>query len=355
MHVLFSAEVKQETEDIQKEIDAVRKFLSQGPSTPSPSEATVIYGRKPGKGKRLVLAGAGAALAAGVVLYLVLAGPPAGENKAAPPPMPSTTKAAPREPVKPAKPPAPDAQAKTASPADKPAAAPLPAPPAAEPARKEVEPSAAKTAQPSAPQAEATPPILIQARKDIAEKKYDQALAALDELAKQAPEQAQKANRDRAQALIGRAMENLNQAPEKSLVDLAQAAEMAPDWAQVHFQAGRAQTRLKRLDAAVESYDKALKLDPKLDGAFFNRGYLYLQKGHFKEAAQDFQRVVELNSPYKSDAYVNLGICHFRLGDKAKALNMLEQALVANPNNRLAQDYLDKLKALSSKKEPKAR
>jgi tetratricopeptide (TPR) repeat protein len=53
------------------------------------------------------------------------------------------------------------------------------------------------------------------------------------------------------------------------------------------------------LDAALEAFDEALKLNPKDSAALVNRGEVHLRLGNIMEAAQDFARAVDLDPENK--------------------------------------------------------
>ncbi|HEX8704825.1 MAG TPA: tetratricopeptide repeat protein [Myxococcaceae bacterium] len=53
------------------------------------------------------------------------------------------------------------------------------------------------------------------------------------------------------------------------------------------------------LDAALEHFDHALRLNPKDSAALVNRGEVHLRLGNIMEAAQDFARAVDLDPENK--------------------------------------------------------
>jgi len=53
------------------------------------------------------------------------------------------------------------------------------------------------------------------------------------------------------------------------------------------------------LDAALEAFDEALKLNPRDSAALVNRGEVHLRLGNIMEAAQDFARAVDLDPENK--------------------------------------------------------
>lgn len=80
----------------------------------------------------------------------------------------------------------------------------------------------------------------------------------------------------------------------------------------------------------------------------------YLTKKRFAEVVQDFQKMLDLDSSYTSDAFVNMAVCYFQLGKHPKALQMLERSQIANPNNQLAKKYMEKLESMLVKQGQKA-
>jgi Tfp pilus assembly protein PilF len=81
-----------------------------------------------------------------------------------------------------------------------------------------------------------------------------------------------------------------------------------------------------------------------LDAAWFNAGYILMQQNQCDEAMADFAKVVALDSPHAADAHLNLAVCLVRMGEKEKAMDELKLALVKNPNHKLAQEYMAKLR-----------
>ncbi|MBI4798435.1 MAG: protein kinase [Desulfarculus sp.] len=311
---LFGPEIAAESQQIQAEGESARQAAGQTPATPEtptapapPLESTRVVPRPAPGGRGMVygLALAGVTLAAGLAWWLWPGPPPPGP--APQPPAPTATAPAPTTATE-GRPPAPPEPA-----------TPTPPPPPPD-------------------------PRLEQAKAQVRQGDFEQALATL------APEAAppggwgQAGDRLRAQALLGRALARLEEDPQTALADLDQAVSLAPDWAEVHFQAGRVQTRLKNLEQALAAYGQALELDPRLDGAHFNSGYIHLEQGRLEQAIAAFQKVVDLGSPFAADAQVNLAVCYHKQGKRDEALRHLQAALLLNPNHKLALSYLERLR-----------
>ncbi len=75
----------------------------------------------------------------------------------------------------------------------------------------------------------------------------------------------------------------------------------------------------RNLDAAIADYTSAVKLDPTLANAWYNRGNAYAAQGRHAEAIADYSKVVALNPGY-IDAYFNRGNSYSAEGDLDHAI-----------------------------------
>ena len=73
-------------------------------------------------------------------------------------------------------------------------------------------------------------------------------------------------------------------------------------------------------------------------------GYIYFAKKAYLLAAEEFQTVVRLKPQYLKDAYFNLGLSYYKMGDKGKALEAFAQALTLDPTNKTTADLVRQLK-----------
>ncbi len=76
---------------------------------------------------------------------------------------------------------------------------------------------------------------------------------------------------------------------------------------------------------AIEDFTQAIKLNPTLADAYYNRGCIYFDSGSSQEAMEDFTQTIKLD-PYLASAYYNRGSTHLNFGNKQAALTDLQRA-----------------------------
>jgi superkiller protein 3 len=105
---------------------------------------------------------------------------------------------------------------------------------------------------------------------------------------------------------------------EASIAQLEEACRRWPDDAAVHDLLGNAQLRLKQHARALESYVRALQLDPQRLAARYGRAMALLGLGLEKEAAVEFTAIVTADPAH--------ALAHFQLGKIARESGALAQA-----------------------------
>ena len=116
---------------------------------------------------------------------------------------------------------------------------------------------------------------------------------------------------------------------EEGLKDLQWYVEQHPEDPRGWYELGIAQTVQER-DKALESFDKAVTLDPKFHAARFSRGVVLFQAGKLKEAVEDL-KVVLANDPKDFYALDALGQAQLRLNQVEEAVGSLRQAVELSP------------------------
>ncbi|WP_289103847.1 tetratricopeptide repeat protein [uncultured Fusobacterium sp.] len=82
----------------------------------------------------------------------------------------------------------------------------------------------------------------------------------------------------------------------------------------------------------IKELDKKIKLDPKNEVNYFNRGWNYSELEKYQEAINDYTSAIILNPNY-ANAYLNRGWCYGELGNYKKAIDDHTISIKLNPNN----------------------
>jgi tetratricopeptide (TPR) repeat protein len=98
------------------------------------------------------------------------------------------------------------------------------------------------------------------------------------------------------------------------------------------YQNGRALEDRREYQAAVDSYTKAIALDPGNDSAFLHRGYSLFELKQLNEALSDVNRSIKIQRD-NSRAYAFRAKVYREMKDYQQAMVDLEQALSRDPDN----------------------
>jgi tetratricopeptide (TPR) repeat protein len=123
---------------------------------------------------------------------------------------------------------------------------------------------------------------------------------------------------------------NLNKLKE-AIESFQKALELNPDYFEAYFNLGNAYFQNKKFDLAEKSYQKALKLNKKFPLLYFQLGRLYTEWNKKEKAVESYKKLITLQ-PNNYLAWYNLGLLYRDLGKKEEAAEYLEKAIRLNPN-----------------------
>jgi tetratricopeptide (TPR) repeat protein len=174
-------------------------------------------------------------------------------------------------------------------------------------------------------------------------RQFQDAINCFSELQTSNPEMLDKIDLPYAEALLGLA-ENLRKSdPQQAIALFQQAIQIDPRSVRAHFQLGMALTRQKDYAAAIVSYQRAIELDPQFPDTFFNLGFLYAASKNYVGAVEMYTRTVALQPDYLDEALFNLALAQSKQDKKEQSLANLKKALLVNPDNKTAHNYLKQL------------
>ena len=127
--------------------------------------------------------------------------------------------------------------------------------------------------------------------------------------------------------------------PDKAIEAVKSRLDKAPDWAQGYQVLGQVAQRAGRLPLAMDSFNRALSLDPKLTSAALGLGDTYWMNKQGDLARQQFEKVAQQESG-RSYALARIGQIYEAAGDFGNARTSYEKALAADPDNLTAKNNL---------------
>ena len=105
-----------------------------------------------------------------------------------------------------------------------------------------------------------------------------------------------------------------------------QALKIHPKMADVWNNRGVALTRLKIFDEAISSYDRALQIRADYADAWNNRGVCLIELQHYQEAINSFEQGIKVKPDY-ADAWNNRGVCLAKIQKYQEAVKSYNQAI----------------------------
>lgn len=85
-------------------------------------------------------------------------------------------------------------------------------------------------------------------------------------------------------------------------------------------------------NVSLETYDRAIKIDPRDSDAFFNRGFEYFKMGSYEKAIRDFDRV-EILEPENTLPVLYRGKSKIKINDMRGAIRDFSKVIEMNPKN----------------------
>ncbi len=124
---------------------------------------------------------------------------------------------------------------------------------------------------------------------------------------------------------------------ESAIEYITKSIEMKDDFSVAYFYRGACYHSLEEYDEAMMDYSKAIKLDPKMTDAYYNRAKIILtrkdiQAPKIENAIKDLEKAIELD-PNFQDALYAIAAAYKKLGDYHKTLEYIEKLLQVEPDH----------------------
>ncbi len=125
----------------------------------------------------------------------------------------------------------------------------------------------------------------------------------------------------------------------EAIQEFEAALEVNPRLVMAHINLIALYGQLNQPEKAEQHFHAAVELDPGWVESYYNWGFCLLQEGRKTEAAGLFQKALEVNPNYP-EAHIQLGLTLDELGQCADAAAHYRRALDVNPKNRQAHYFL---------------
>ena len=146
------------------------------------------------------------------------------------------------------------------------------------------------------------------------------------------PAQAQSSATARALAKKGTSLMSGNKV-DAAIETYTRAIELSPNYAEAYVKRGMAKRAKGDLAGSIEDYEKAVSIDPKsilgnrfVAQAYSNRGYIKLNALDLDSAIEDFTKAINI-TPNEDGHYYRRGYARLIKEDLVEALNDLNKAL----------------------------
>jgi tetratricopeptide (TPR) repeat protein len=121
---------------------------------------------------------------------------------------------------------------------------------------------------------------------------------------------------------------------DAAIADFTQAIKINPKLAGAYILRGRALAeKSKASNQAVSDFNEAIRLDPNNAVAHNERGMVVHQLADYNRALEDYTRAIQLNPDF-AEAYFNRGDTHFIRKEFDQAIEDYTQAIQLNPKNK---------------------
>jgi tetratricopeptide (TPR) repeat protein len=108
------------------------------------------------------------------------------------------------------------------------------------------------------------------------------------------------------------------------------------------FLDGLSSLNLNKPEEALESFNRAISIDPTHTDGYLGRANTLNTLGRYQEALVDYNRVIEMN-PEIANAYVNRAIAYSHLKEYEKAIADYEKGLELDPEIDDSPGFLERI------------
>lgn len=126
----------------------------------------------------------------------------------------------------------------------------------------------------------------------------------------------------------------------EAIETFTKAIQLDPQYARAYYDRGTTHGYLGNYQSAIRDFTRAIELKPNDAWSYGNRGIAYGYLGNYQQAIRDFTKAIELNpnDDYIGQTYHNRAIAYFKAGNNQQGINDLK--IAARLGDKPAQDSL---------------
>lgn len=126
---------------------------------------------------------------------------------------------------------------------------------------------------------------------------------------------------------------------QKAIESYQKAIKINSEYSSAYYNLGIVYPKIKEYSKSIESYEKAIELNLEDSNGYYNLGIVYTKIEQYEKAIESFNKALEFN-PSNSSTYFNLGNLYKKIEQYERAIELYEKSIELDPKNSSAYNNL---------------
>lgn len=143
---------------------------------------------------------------------------------------------------------------------------------------------------------------------------------------------------------------------DKAMESYQRAVEINPNLADAYLGLAATYFLSEKIEESIKYFKKAIEINPGHVAAHYNLSLIYESTGQIDEAIALYEKIIEITPNFKG-AYINLGDLYLEKGDRDKAIKIYQKVIELDPDSELgiyAKEVIEGIKGLDKDTEKTA-